>query len=356
MGGGASISAAAASELLTDQPDACREYWEQQQGEISNAMREALATIVKERPADPLRFLSAEFARLSRDPYQLMISSLTDQSADQLLAALVNDEPKMRAASNEKLPAKTDGLPYYGGAFGDDGKLYLIPRETRRVICFDPMTELWAPIGDELPAEPAYNKWIGAARCSDGCIYALPGSARQALKIDPKARTASLFGDDLAALAPGVDFKWHETVLAGDGCLYGMPAKANSVLKFDPATGTASTFGKLKEERLKYVSGVYCPKDGCIYAPPFQASRCLRIDPLRLTAEYIGDDLSSRDLGQYHGGAVGGDGRIYCMPGGTPSAVLCIDPETRRTSFVGPVQQGRWTIHRAFKVSEPSPL
>ena len=162
-------------------------FWQQQEtDEVSTALQEAFNNLVMENPSDPLRFLGAEFTRLSRDPNQLATSSLKDKGAEAVLAALLDGEPKVRVASDEPLPAKTEGLPYWGGAFGDDGKLYLIARESRRVMTFDPRTERWGSFGEELPARP--NKWLGAARCSDGCIYALPGGARQALKIDPAAR------------------------------------------------------------------------------------------------------------------------------------------------------------------------
>ena len=321
-------------------------FWQQQEtDEVSTALQEAFNNLVMENPSDPLRFLGAEFTRLSRDPNQLATSSLKDKGAEAVLAALLDGEPKVRVASDEPLPAKTEGLPYWGGAFGDDGKLYLIARESRRVMTFDPRTERWGSFGEELPARP--NKWLGAARCSDGCIYALPGGARQALKIDPAAGTAALFGDDVTALAnvtPG-ECNWHETVLADDGFLYGVPHNANCVLKFDPTSGKASVFGDLKG-KAKYIGGIYCPTDGCIYAPPFLASRCLRIDPVNETAEYFGDPIESN---QYHDGAFCVDGRIYCIPGGKPNSVLCIDPEALSVDFVGTGQLGKWNIMRSFK-------
>ena len=232
-------------------------------------------------------------------------------------------------------PVQGAGFAYHGGAFGNDGLLYLIPRGAPRVVRFNPADGSHTPIGDDLGE--GGDKWLGCVLWDDGCIYALPRQASRALRIDPAKGTAAPFGDDVTGL--GCDVGWHGTVAGPDGMLYGIPGESTAVLCFDPATGKASVFGELPT-RLKYTDGVLA-SDGCIYAAPFNAKRALRIDPVARTATMIGDELGFKG-GDWFTGAVGGDGCLY-FPPRDASRVLRIDPTTQTVELVGDELGGEGT-------------
>ena len=261
-------------------------------------------------------------------------------------------------AVGEAVPGEPMHMAYQYGTFGQDGKLYLIPRLARRVACYDPNSGRFRQIGDELEAGLEY---CGGALCDDGCIYSLPIKGSRALKIDPAQGTAVSYGDDLSNL-----IKPHSNeniVLGPDGCIYGMPCNGNDVLRFDPKTGRGSTFGDIAAaaEALekaqtgteegkqlmrraaanqggRYISGIYNPADKCIYAIPFNARRVLRIIPATSRVELVGDDLGGGQE-KWNGGGVGADGAIYMIPM-EATRVLRLDPITGTTSLIGPVLPG----------------
>ena len=230
---------------------------------------------------------------------------------------------------------------YESGAFGSDGWLYIIPKNSTHVSRFDPATEVWETLGESFPE--GGNKWVGAAVSTvDGCIYAFPGECKivsRVLQIDPRKGTTRMVGDSVLEHAAGVtSWPWQGTVAAADGCIYGIPRDATSVLRFDPRTQKLSTFGDIPDDNgsyRKYWGGILGQAGRFIYCPPSNAARVLCIDTKTQTCELIGADLDSTKPGKWHGGALGGDGAIYCMPL-VMNRVLRIDPLTKTVSLHGP--------------------
>ena len=239
------------------------------------------------------------------------------------------------------VPGKGTRAVYNGGAFGSDGRLYLIPRNAGRVARFDISTQTWESFGESFPLSG--NKWIDAGVSNfDGCIYSIPGECNnvsRVLQIDPSKGqgTVRMVGDSVLGLADGVkEWPWFGTVAASDGCVYGIPRNAKSVLKFDPRQKTLSTFGKLGEGLDKYRCAVLGQSGRFIFCIPNLAARVLCIDTQTQTCELIGEDYDGSITEKWCAGAVGGDGAIYCVPRTTVDRVLRIDPWTKTTSLFGP--------------------
>ena len=276
--------------------------------------------------------------------------SLSPTSEDATIAALDGESIVARLCAEPTLvavgePVQGGSWAYRGGAFGNDGLLYLTPAGASRAVRFNPADGSHTPIGDDLGKG---DEWAGGVLCDDGCIYALPGKAARALRIDPAQGTAAPFGDDLTGLGftgQGSAFGWFGTVAGPDGMLYGIPHNSAAVLCFDPATGKASAFGELGKGETKYVDGVLA-SDGCIYAAPHGAKRALRIDPVARTATMIGDELAVKPH-RWLTGAVGGDGCLY-FPPCDASRVLRIDPTTQTVELIGDELGGGWKWWGAF--------
>ena len=111
---------------------------------------------------------------------------------------------------------------YQGGAFGPDGRLYIVPRNATRAARFDPATETWEAFGDVFPE--GGRKWMGAAVSSfDNCIYAFPSRCSvvsQVLQIDPSKGTALMVGKSILEQEIGAtQWAYHGAVAASDGCM-----------------------------------------------------------------------------------------------------------------------------------------
>ena len=182
-------------------------------------------------------------------------------------------------------PVQGGGRAYHGGAFGNDGLLYLIPQcIARRAL--QPRRRLAHAIGDDLGEG---RKWAGGVLCDDGCIYALPRKASRALRIDPAKGTAA----PLATTSPSGNAASAGTAPSpGQTACCTASHESTAVLCFDPATGKASAFGELPTGGTSTcgVPGLRrLHLRGTVHA-----KRALRIDPVARTATMIGDELDAK--------------------------------------------------------------
>ena len=332
------------------------------------AFEQSITDVIRDQPKEPLRAIAQMLMQHAVAPPEDDFGSM---SAEQLLDGL-HAEPKVRTClGGPIIGTKNDrSLDFYGGAFGRDGKLYLIPRRAGRVVCWDPATGDSKTIGDQfvefdgsktgtglseaVAQQIAESKWIGAALAPDGCIYALPGKCKRVLRICPSDQTAAEFGDDLTPLFDGNEFPWHETVVGNDGKIYGVPLQAQNVLVFDPSTGRAEVFGEgtLKKGGNKFISGILSPNDGCIYCPPHADSRVLKIDPKQQKVTYIGEKFQNTGGNLWHSGAVGADGCIYCIPGEGTHVLRIVPTKDEAAVMNHEPLPGGWAWHRGFAGSD----
>lgn len=234
---------------------------------------------------------------------------------------------------------------YLGGALCPvSGAIYCAPGSARRVLKIEPTTGHSQLIGEQ--DLPGKFKWLRANYCPvTQTIICIPSCASQVLMIDPRTDRVTLFG----ALGPQ-RWKWHGAIYSSlSQKIYAIPCNASHVLSIDPKTASTSFIGPTLNGQLKWYGAVE-GFDGCIYAVPSCASQILCIDPRSQTVSVFGDfsqTLSSDGLAaqqyQWHGGVLGHDGCLYCVPS-HHQYVMKVDPVRRTTTFIGePVDPG---LHR----------
>jgi hypothetical protein len=237
------------------------------------------------------------------------------------------------------LSAHASGYKWSDGVLGADGRIYFVPFNADRILRFDPATDAADPVGPDLSAHGG-GKWWGGVLGADGQIYFVPSRANRILRFDPATDVAEPVGPDLSAHGGGIGIgRWIGGVRAADGRIYLVPSDANRIVRLDPATDTAEPVGpdlSADAGGAKWIGGVLSA-DGQIYFAPCRANRILRFDPTTNAAVHVGPDLSAHGggKGKWYGGVLGTDGRIYFVPSHA-NHVLRLDPATNAAEPVGP--------------------
>jgi len=194
-------------------------------------------------------------------------------------------------------------------------------------------------LGDELQGREMY---LGGLLADDGMIYGIPGNARRVLRINPYNGTVDHIGPEF----PG-QYKWLRGVKAKDGqgrtCLYGLPCHASSVLKIVPETGEVTTIGNLGDGLWKYHGGVL--SGGYIYAVPQFAECVLRIEVATDRVDTIGKSYFGKNKWY---GCLLSKGKIFGIPQ-CASSVIVIDTVTQEVYTIGNFSEGGWKWHGAVK-------
>ena len=274
---------------------------------------------------------------VSKDPRQAFMAQLLLRTI-----SLTMPEAKVEVVGGV-IPGKEGKDVYAGGAFGPDGRLYLVPANASHIARFDPTTETWEQFGEDLTE--GGSKWTSAVKSRlDGCIYAFPGectSTTRVLKIDTVKGTAEEVGGSVMEFAgSATDSPWRCPIEGADGCIYCCPRMATSVLRFDPRTHELSTFGDVDTgiSQAHYIAANLGPSGRFIYCIPCCATRVLCIDTLTQTCEFIGGDLGKKKF-KWGYGCLAGDGKIYGIPL-LHDRILCIDPVSKTASLFGPTIRG----------------
>jgi len=224
---------------------------------------------------------------------------------------------------------------WHGGVMASDGAIYCIPQSATRVLRLR-----FEPLRIDLvgPAWQGKWKWYGGLR-SGNCVYGIPACARSVLKIETQGASdgVSEQGDASAESSstqePAVScigeldeggWKWHGGVVCDDGTVLGAPSNAHEVLqiKGDSVTTVGSRLkgGQHRDDDKYKFLGAVVGKDGCCYCIPSDADFVLKIDPKNGTVANFGHSLAylakgqSRGQNKWQGGALLGDGKIYCIP------------------------------------------
>lgn len=212
-----------------------------------------------------------------------------------------------------------------------NGKIYAPPYTGSQILVVDTNTDTNYGIGTF--GDLTY-KWSGSVLAPNGMIYCPPYDSGSLLKIDPSTDTFSTIGS-----FPIGEELYKTAVVAENGKVYAMPKYANNVLCIDPATDSMHTFGNFEELYSDYYLNMYYrferwipASNGKIYGIPYKASKVVCIDTNVETISFIGDDYGTAY--EWRSGAIGPDGKIYCVPYTTSTDVMCIDPATDTTSII----------------------
>ena len=188
------------------------------------------------------------------------------------------------------------------------------------------------------------DKFNGAEIGSDGKIYFIPANARRVARVDPLSDRVEWIGPDLGSQRQ----KWLRGYLAPDGCIYGVPCCASNVLRIDTKIDPpAVTVLEPTSEDAKWSGdwrwhGGVVGRDGNLVCVPANAKRVLKIHvpsgKLSTFGGGDGDDGRSSDLldvdQQFYGGLISREGNVYCIPQ-NGERVLKICPEKSTVEAIG---------------------
>ena len=255
----------------------------------------------------------------------------------------------------------TGNAKYQGCVLAPNGKIYGIPCNSPSVLIIDPVTN--TADTTTITGLTEENKYTLGALGLDGKIYGMPRHATSVLIIDPVTNTADT--TSITGLSTGL-FKWAGGVLGPDGKIYGIPNDVSSVLIIDPSSLVvqitaansyytnsskklffgASVSGLLVGDNiiitvssgLKYTGYIQSINSSTevtfIYALSLGADIPVgSITKLEKTRKVDFTTIATVNIPQFMGGALGPDGKIYCMPSGNQSSVLIIDPKSPVTNI-----------------------
>ena len=197
---------------------------------------------------------------------------------------------------------------WYGGALGNDGKIYGIPYSSTDILIINPTTgsAIRTTLGASLTGTA---KWAGGVLANNGKIYGIPYDSTDILIINPTtgSATRTTMGASLTGTA-----KWEGGALGNDGKIYGIPRNSTDILIINPTTGSATrtTMGASLSGSGKWAGGAL-GNDGKIYGIPYSSTDILIINPT--TGSAIRTTMGANLTGNYKwtGGILGNDGKIY---------------------------------------------
>eukprot|EP01047_Picozoa_sp_COSAG01_P002089 COSAG01_NODE_53_length_31352_cov_23.122452_11_plen_521_part_00 len=250
-----------------------------------------------------------------------------------------------------------------GGVLGADGRIYGIPYSAPTVLIINPITH----VADTTTMVPALispgspvNKWAWGTLAPNGNIYGIPCQSDSVLVINPASNTSSATA--ITGLQPSSSWRimprnqatglatpcrqWMGGTLAANGKIYSVPfngdeahqcsqqfSSAPPVLIIDPVAMTADMSLKVSST---YVStqawaGAVLASNGKIYGIPYVMPYIISIDPATDSLDLFQmSRLNARNrygqYGNWYGGALAPNQKIFGIPNGFVSAALTLSP------------------------------
>ena len=209
---------------------------------------------------------------------------------------------------------------------------FMLYNEARRIMKLDPNNiDAMSSVGDDLLGD-GEDKYSGMVVSIDGCMYGIPKQSNRIVKYDPINDTTSYVGEEADR-----DFDCSGGAVGRDGCIYASITGDGRVLKIDTANNVHCFVGNSSVEsnhRFKRGWGdTVLGIDGCIYWPPASARRILKYYPHTNKTSLVGGDFGNKEYKYqwYEGGCLASDGIIYCIPHDA-ERILSIDPWKEYTS------------------------
>lgn len=167
------------------------------------------------------------------------------------------------------------------------------------------------------------HKWVGA-QFYHGKIYAIPNDETRILCYDS---VTSYVGHTSSGL-----FKWTGGCVWNDS-IYGFPRTANSFLKIDETSVNEIPL-TVEYKNEHHYSGV-CTKDGIVYQPPRNTNHILKtVLNTGVSSSIAILDEKYNVTFRYCGSIIHPNGFIYFFPEGNDQ-VIKLDPETDKWCFIG---------------------
>jgi hypothetical protein len=228
---------------------------------------------------------------------------------------------------------------WLGAAVAEDGSIWGVPSNNRRVVRVEPSTCAVSEHGTDEKLGTREYKYLRGIRTVAGTVLGIPAWADSVLEITPSTGEVTTLGALQTPQEKNLKkwkWMWHGAAAGLDGNVYGIPSNARAVLFVDPRTKEVSTFGEgcLPEGTNKWYGGIRGP-DGCIYGMPYRADGVLKITPESRKVEILGDFRDVPGGWKWHGGVLAPNGCIYAFPSHAPR-VLKIDCLKGTTEMIGP--------------------
>ena len=157
------------------------------------------------------------------------------------------------------------------------------------MLKIDALNETVTLLDTELPE--AGEMWRSGALAQDGCIYFMPYNARRILQFDPEDESAVSVGEDLGDQHE----KYENTVLSTNGWMYGIPNCSNRIVRFNPADRETSTAGQAFDIEEFGCDSCVLGRDGFIYAANLYEGWVLIIDVVNNSYSIIENVLTDGD-------------------------------------------------------------
>lgn len=171
-----------------------------------------------------------------------------------------------------------------------------------------------------------------------GNVYLIPGSSANVVAYNPRANAVHSIGA-VSLNLPWLGFAYSGGVTVGTKVVCA-PRHNNNVLVIDTLTGTLSQTagpvnftGSPAGGAWKCSGAVYAPQTGNVYLIPDSIRELYVYNPSTNTVSNVAAfPWPGSSYPQWFGGALGGDGKIYCAPYNA-SNVAIIDPVTNLVSY-----------------------
>jgi len=271
-----------------------------------------------------------------------------------------------------------------------NGKLYFVPNFAKKVVSFDPKTNVCKEIGDDFRDNLPTNlrgcpsKWGSGVLVNNGEIFCAPCLSNDVLVIDTKNDTTYLIplpteirrytytlynagefdgkenvlffpeGSSTKILKVNVNTKtiseididfgdaWLCALRASDGYMYGISGYNPSyIVKYDPNN---STFERRQIPNIPNLYGfpymdIVEHKDGNLYAIPYNATKVVKINMMTLATTMVGEDFGNQPQHKWEKCIIGNDGYIYGIPY-SAKRVVRFDPLNNTTTLIGKEYDG----------------
>ena len=147
------------------------------------------------------------------------------------------------------------------GDLGSDGCIYAL-KKIVQVLKIDTINNSYCSVGNRVETDDDDDHssgigWGEAILGIDGCIYWPPYKARRILMYDPHSNLTSLVGEDFG----NNEYKWKGGYLAADGIIYCFPYHTYMILAIDPLKEYTMSLKKNMEEHTDQLGCIFQPSD-----------------------------------------------------------------------------------------------
>lgn len=257
------------------------------------------------------------------------------------------------------------------------GNLCLLPCNAKKVVSFNPKTNIWKEIGCDLGDD--YYQWLGGIFINENKIFCPPFDSYNILIIDLNKNNT-----DFISLPYEIQHgkgKFKACALDGKGNVLFFPFRASRIMKLEIKTNKISTIGincgnawlraitasngkiyvlskynyimsydpnshyyeekKLSIEHDDHVNqytDIVEHRDGYLYSIPCNGTKVLKINMETLAATTVGDNLGD-EQNKWKTCIVGNDDYVYGIPYNAKN-IIRFDPMNEKITAIGKEYEG----------------